>query len=423
MNIAEMLFSRKNKQKKIVKAGDIIEARIDGVALLYPFNRVQEALIEYGVKDGLSKIWDRDKVYYFQDHYQPPPNTLVAEQNRIGREIAHKLKFKYFYDTVCGVGHQQMMDFGFVRPGELIIGIDSHAVIYGALNAGGTGIGETDAAYALTFGELWFQVPHSIKIVLNGSARNYPFSKDIILYLAGEYGDDFAQYKSLEFTGTVAQEMNLSDRMCLSDHTIEVGGKFGFFEADEKTIEYVKKKTEKPFEIVEPDKNAEYERIIEVDVDNLDFYVAKPHHFGNVVPISEVVGQHIDQAVIGSCANGRFEDIEIAAKILKGKKIAPHVRFLISPASWEIYRQCMHHGLIDILLDAGAQFLEPGCGVCQPMKGVLTKGEVAITSTTRNYQGRYGSTEAYLFLAGPATVAASSLTGCITNPKEALDEL
>ena len=423
MNMAEVLFSRKNKENKSVQAGDIIEAIIDGVMLCIPFSRVQEVLIEYGITNGLSRIWDREKVYYFQDHYQPPPNSQVAEQNRIGREIARKLNFKYFYDTVCGIGHQQMLDLGFVRPGELIVGIDSHSIVYGALNAGGTGIGETDVAYALTFGELWFQVPQSIKIILNGRARNYPFSKDIILYIAGRYGDDFAQYKSLEFTGAVAQEMNLSDRMCLSAHAVEVGAKFGFFQADQKTIDYVKSKSDNPFEIIEPEKDAQYEQIIEVDVDNMDFYIAKPHHFGNTVPVNEVAGTHIDQAVIGSCANGRLEDIEIAARIVEGKKIAPHVRFLISPASWDIYRKCMNLGLITTLLDAGVQFLEPGCGVCQPMKGVLSKNEVAITSTTRNYQGRFGNTEAYIYLAGPATVAASALAGRITNPKEVLNEL
>jgi 3-isopropylmalate/(R)-2-methylmalate dehydratase large subunit len=273
-------------------------------------------------------------------------------------------------------------------------------------------------AYALLFGELWFQVPGSIKIELEGRARPYPFAKDILLYLASLYGDDFAQYRSLEFTGSVVDAMTLSDRMCLADHAVEVGAKFGLFKADEKVMEYVKARTSRPFEAVEADSDAVYERIISINTDSLGFYAAKPHSFGNVCPVQDVIGTKIDQAVIGSCANGRFEDIAAAARILKGKKVASHTRFLIQPASWAVYRQCLEEGLISQLLDAGVQFLTPGCGVCQPVLGCLSAGEVCITAGTRNYKGRLGSPDADIYLAGPGTVAASSLAGEIVDPGE-----
>jgi 3-isopropylmalate/(R)-2-methylmalate dehydratase large subunit len=422
MTMAERLFSRKNKNDSPVRAGDFIDARIDGAMLCLAFEAVQHQMAEWGMPGGLPRVWDKEKVYYFMDHFQPAPNEKIAEQNRTGRLAALRLGLKYFYESLPGIGHQVMCDMGHVRPGELIPGNDSHAVIYGALNAGGTGLGETDMAYALTFGELWFQVPESIKIELKGKARNYPFGKDIVLYLAGVYGDDFAQYRSIEFTGSAADGMSLSDRMCLSDHAVEVGAKFGFFRADSKTLDYVKAKTDRPFETLEADPDAVYERVIEVDVDSLDFQIAKPHQFGDVVPAGEAAGIKIDQAVIGSCANGRFEDIQIAAKILKGNKLPRHVRFLIQPASWTVYRQCLDANIIPDILDAGARLLEPGCGICQPMKGYLSQGEVCITTGTRNYKGRLGSTGAFVYLAGPATVAASALAGEIVSPREVLND-
>lgn len=422
MTMVEKVFSRKNVAGVPVKVGEIVDATLDGAMLCLPFDRVHWHMVDAGMPEGLPRVWDTEKVYYIMDHFQPAPNLSIARRNEVGRESARRLKLKYFYDSVPGVGHQCMCDFGHVRPGELIPGIDSHSTLYGALNACGTGIGEADMAYALVFGELWFQVPRTIKIELVGKSRDYPFAKDIALFLAGTYGDDFAQYRSLEFTGSVADGMTLADRMCLAAHAVELGAKFGLFRADGRVIEYVKARTDRPFEILEADPDAEYEQVIQVDVDDMDFYVARPHSFGHAVPVHDVEGVRIDQAIIGSCANGRFEDIEIAARILKRRKVAPHVRFLLQPASWHVYRKCLDAGLIGVILDAGAQFLEPGCGVCQPMKGCLSEGETCITSTTRNYKGRLGSADALVYLAGPATVAASAIAGRIASPREALNE-
>jgi 3-isopropylmalate/(R)-2-methylmalate dehydratase large subunit len=229
MTVVEKLFSRKNVQGGPVKAGDFVDARIDGIMVnLGGLGKMDQHVKRSGALDGLPRVWNFEKVYAMSDHFQPPPNLLVADRNKTQRILAKRLNLKYFYDTEPGICHQMMCDYGHVRPGELIIGTDSHAVLYGALNAGGTGMGEAESAYAMVFGELWFQVPPTIKITLNGKAPNYPVAKDVILYLAGQYGDDFAQYKAIEYTGRAAQELSIDGRMCLADHVVEVGGKFGF---------------------------------------------------------------------------------------------------------------------------------------------------------------------------------------------------
>jgi 3-isopropylmalate/(R)-2-methylmalate dehydratase large subunit len=420
LTMAEKIFSSKNISGKETRAGDLVTARIDGVVGVASFSAVHHNVVKAGMSQGLPRVWDIEKVYYIMDHFQPAQNSAIAEKNRVGREMARRLGLKYVYESVPTVGHQMICDKGFARPGELVIANDSHATIYGGFNAAGTGVGEAEMAYALVFGELWFQVPQSIQVLLRGKTRAYPFAKDILLYLAGTYGDDFAQYRSVEFAGEAADTMPLSDRLCLAAQSVDVGAKFGLFGVNAEVERHIRTVSNRPFEPVAADADARYERTIDVDVDSLDFYVAKPHRIGNVAKVDEVKNVRIDQAVIGACSNGRFDDINVAAKILKGKKIAPHVRFLIQPASWDVYRRCLSEGIIPTILDSGAYFLEPGCGCCQPMKGYLSADEVCITSTTRNYKGRIGSTEAQIYLGGPATVAASALAGEIINPKEVL---
>jgi 3-isopropylmalate/(R)-2-methylmalate dehydratase large subunit len=275
--------------------------------------------------------------------------------------------------------------------------------------------------YVLLFGELWFQVPQSIKVVLNGRQPDYPIAKDIILYLAGQYGDDFAGNMSMEYAGSLVPQLSIDSRMCLAAHGVEVGAKLAMFPFDEKTRAFLGSRTDKAYEQIAADPDAHYDREIELDVDTMPFVVAKPHQFGNVGPVDEVAGQPIQQAIIGSCANGRFEDVEIAARVLKGRKVAKGVRFIISPASQHVYLQCVKAGLVETLLEAGAQVVTPGCGVCQPKVAFLSDGEVCITSTTRNFKGRKGSMNAEIYLAGPLTVAAAALAGKIVNPHEVLD--
>jgi 3-isopropylmalate/(R)-2-methylmalate dehydratase large subunit len=287
----------------------------------------------------------------------------------------------------------------------------------GGVNCASTGIGEMELAYAATFGELWFRVPESLKIELNGKLPAWLCGKDIVLHIAGRYGEDAALYQSIEFTGEAAREMSMDSRFTLADHGIELGAKFALFECDDKTREVLGRGDD--LEPVSADTDAVYAATIAVDVSSLAPQIAAPHSFENNQPIAEAAGVEIQQATIGSCANGRFEDIAMAAQILKGRKVSRGVRLLVSPASWDIYRQCADAGLPQILIEAGAQFLNPGCGVCT--KGAyLAPGETCITATTRNYQGRMGSPTARIYLASPATVAWSAVCGKIADPRDVL---
>ena len=417
--MAEKLFSRHNLTGKPVSAGDILEARITGAMVHYHANEPMHDLArEAGFQDGIPRVWDRERVFVLLDHHQPTLSQKQADENALIRREVERLGIHCFHDSEPGIAHQMMADYGLMRPGELVVGNDSHTISYGAVNCGGIGITRADMLYVLLFGELWFQVPQSIRVVLNGRQPNYPIAKDIMLYLAGQYGDDFAGNMSIEYSGSLVPQLSIDSRMCLSAHGVEVGAKLAMFGCDEATRAFLSARTDKAYEPIASDPGAHYEKEIVLDVDTMPFVVAKPHQFGNVAPVEEVAGQRIQQAMIGSCANGRFEDIEIAARVLKGRKVAKGVRFIISPASQQVYLRCVKAGLVETLLEAGAQVVTPGCGVCQPKVGFLSDGEVCITSTTRNFKGRKGSMSAEIYLAGPLTVAASALAGEIVNPKE-----
>jgi 3-isopropylmalate/(R)-2-methylmalate dehydratase large subunit len=420
--IAEKIFSRKALSGEPVKAGQMIEAEVDGL-MIGGLRLLDEHVEGAGMTGGLPRLWDPEKVYVMIEHWQPPGDIHLATRNKETREAARRLGVKYFHDATPGIHHQMMFDFGYVRPGELVLGTDSHTTFYGAINAAGTGIGEAEIAYAAVFGELWFQVPPTVKVVLNGSLRRYPFAKDIAMWLAAEYGDDFAQYKAIEFTGPIADAMSIDSRIVLADQSVEMGAKFGLFAADEKTLQYVTGRTQKAFQVANPDPDAEYERVIEVDVDDIPVWVAKPHWFKNGAPITEVAGTKIDQAIVGTCAGGRFEDISFVARMLRGRKVAPGVRFLVSPASYAVMKQCAEAGIIQDILDAGGQFLHPGCGVCQAHTGFLVDGEVNISTATRNHKGRMGTVNSFVYLAGPAAVTDSAIAGEIVDPTEVLNEI
>jgi len=422
--IAEKLFSRHNLAGISVQAGDILEARIDGAMVHYHANEpMHDLALQAGFKDGLPRVWDRDRVFVLLDHHQPTLSQKQADENALIRREVDRLGIRCFHDSEPGIAHQMMADYGLMRPGELVVGNDSHTISYGALNCGGLGITRADMLYVLLFGELWFQVPRSLKIVLNGRPRNYPIAKDIILHLAGLYGDDFAQGMSIEFAGSLVPELNMDGRQCLATHGVEVAAKMAVFPVDGKTKEYLRTRTDKPYEPVAADADAVYEREIVLDVDEMPFAIAKPHNFGNYSPVGEVSGTKIDQALIGSCSNGRFEDIEIAARMLKGRKVAKGVRFVLSPSSQQVYLECLKAGLIQQLIESGAQVVTPGCGICQPKVGYVSAGEVCITATTRNFRGRKGSLDAELYLGGPLTVTAAAVAGHIVDPREVFDEL
>lgn len=421
--IAEKILSRHNLEGSPVRAGDFLGARIDGAMCHYQFMDIHRLAVEAGFEDGFPRVWDTERVYLLVDHHQPALAQSYADENVLIRREAKKLGIKYFHDAEPGIAHQMMPDYGYVRPGELVVGNDSHTIAYGALNAGSTGITRADMMHVLLFGELWFQVPRTIKVILNGRQPNYPIAKDIILQLAGLYGDDFAQGMAIEFAGSLVPELSIDSRMCLATHGVEVAAKMAFFPCDGKTREYLRTRTDKPYEPVAADADATYEREIVLEVDDMPFVVAKPHNFGNVSPVGDVSGIKIDQALIGSCSNGRFEDIEIAARMLKGRKVAKGVRFVLSASSQQVYLECMKAGLIQQLIESGAQVVTPGCGICQPKVGYVSAGEVCITATTRNFRGRKGSLDAELYLGGPLTVTAAAIAGKIVDPREVFGEL
>lgn len=417
--MAEKLLTRRNLAGEPAHAGDFVEARIDGAMVHYHASEpMLDMAREAGFKDGLPRVWDPSKVYVLLDHHQPALSQKLADENAVIRREVERLGIEVFHDAEPGIAHQMMLDYGLVRPGELVVGNDSHTLGYGCVNAGATGITRADMFYALLYGELWFQVPESIRIVLEGRQPGYPISKDIVLAIAGEHGEDVAQGMAIEYSGSLVPQLSMDSRMCLSTHGVELGAKFALFGEDEATRAFLKTRTRKAYEGLEADPGARYAKEIRLDVDRMPFMVAKPHQFGNVGPVEEVKGTRIHQAQIGSCANGRFEDIEIAARMLAGRKVAKGVRFIISPASQQVYLQCLKAGLIEKLIEAGAQVITPGCGICQPRVGFLSDGEVCITATTRNFRGRKGSTKAEIYLGGPLTVTAAAVAGEIVDPKQ-----
>jgi 3-isopropylmalate/(R)-2-methylmalate dehydratase large subunit len=375
------------------------------------------------MKDGLPRVFDKSKIYMMVEHHQPAKNLKVAQRGVNLRRAAERYGIEHFHDTSCGICHQMMVDNAYALPGQLVVGTDSHTIMYGALNCASTGYGETEAGYAMTFGKLWFQVPESIRVELTGVAPDWPCGKDIMLYLAGRYGLDFGLYKSIEFVGPGVKTLTMDSRFSMSDHGVEVGAKFALFEYDETTRGFLDGRSKQPFEPVKSDPDARFCQEIKLDLSTIVPQIAAPHSFGNNQPIADASGVRIDQACVGSCANGRFEDIEMTARILKGRKVAKGVRLLVAPSSWEIYRKCLAAGLPEIILDAGAQFLNPGCGVCGATGAHMAPGEVCITATTRNHQGRMGSKEASIYLGNPATVAWSAVKGVISDPREILSEI
>lgn len=419
--MVEHLFSRNNLSGETAAAGDIVTARLDGAMCDYKFGTVNQHAVKAGFPEGVPSVWDPDRVFILGDHHQPPPSQKLADNNLEVRRHVERLGIRTFRDAEPGISHQMMIDHGLVSPGGLVVANDSHAIAYGALNAAGTGISGVEMVYALMFGELWFQVPETIRISIEGAVPDYPIAKDIILFLAGKYGDDFANGFALEFDGDAVPHLGMDGRLCLSAHGVEVGAKFALFPYDAVTEQALGAKPRGKVEPLAADRGASYARHITVDLDAMPFVVARPHQFGNVVPVAETWDVRIDQAQIGSCANGRVEDIEVAARLLQGRKVAPGVRFVVSPASQTVYLECLRKGYIETLVEAGCQVVTPGCGICQPMVGHLAAGEVCITSTTRNYRGRKGSPDAEIYLAGPLTVAAAALAGRIIDPRELLD--
>jgi 3-isopropylmalate/(R)-2-methylmalate dehydratase large subunit len=417
MTMAEKILARASEREK-VQPGEFVTAKIDR---LMGHDLTFYVGSEIMAQNGYHKVWDPDKIVAIIDHAVPAPNVRYAEAHRKMREHAKNLGIKNFYEAGIGVCHQLMAEKGHALPGTLIVGGDSHTTTYGALGVASTGIGHSELAYAMVKGSLWFMVPETIRFVLTGRLPKGTSAKDIILNLAGKYTAEVAQYKAVEFTGPLASDLSISQRMTISNMGVEIGAKFAFFEADDKTIGYLKVRTDQPVETFGPDPDACYSAVYEMDVSSLEPQVAFPHNVDNVKPVSEVAEIQVNQAFIGSCTNARGEDLEAAAAILKGRKVHPGTRLLVIPASQEVAIQAARSGVLQTLLEAGAMMGPPGCGPCGGGHlGILAPGEIAISSTNRNFKGRMGSPESFVYLASPETVAASAIEGKIADPRKYL---
>ncbi len=414
--IAEKIFSA--HAGKDVKAGDLIIAKIDA---LMGQDGTSPLAIKVFEELGGKKVVNAEKVLLVMDHSVPPPNEGVANLHKLMKEFAEKYgtQLTEFGEGVC---HQVFMERGLATPGSLIIGADSHTCTYGVLNCFSTGVGSSELAAAMYTGKLWFKVPSTVKIILNGKLQKGVVSKDVILFLAGYFKADGLTYKAIEFDGEIIKALSIDGRATITNMVVEMGAKAGIMPFDEKTKEFFNSIGYPQEKSIEADPDAEYEAIYEFDLSNLEPQVALPHTVDNVFPISQIDKIKIHQAFIGTCTNGRLEDLRLAASILKGRKVSKDVKMIITPASKKIFIQAMKEGLIDIFLEAGAVVTNPGCGPCVGThQGIPADGENIISTANRNFKGRMGNNKAFIHLASPLTVAASAIRGEITDPREFLE--
>jgi len=412
--LAEKILARASG-KEVVRPGEYVMANIDLAMAHDSMGPVDEILTRAGVQ----RLWDSDRVVCLLDHWNPPSTVRDAEIHKRVRSAVKKYNIRHFYGQNAGICHQVLLEKGHILPGILIVGADSHTLTYGAFGAAAAGIGHSEMAYVLTTGKLWFKVPETIKFRILGTLPQRVSSKDVILSIAGKYSVDVAQYRAVEFDGATCKQMTLSSRMTMSNMAAEIGAKFAFFEPDEQVEFYLKGRTKEAFSLIKPDRDAFYEKVYEEEISGLEPQVAFPFSVDNVRPISKVGSIKIDQAVLGSCTNGRLEDLKMAVEVMGGKKVHPDVRMLVIPASAEVYQDAIREGIISRLLESGAILCNPGCGPCMGAHmGLLASGEVCISSTNRNFRGRMGSPDSALYLASPATVAASAVAGRITDPRD-----
>jgi 3-isopropylmalate/(R)-2-methylmalate dehydratase large subunit len=414
LTMAEKILSK--KAGKTVKAEEFVVADID---FIMAHDGTAPLAIERFSELGVDKVFDSSKILLVIDHTSPSPSDKVSNIHEMMRNFARKNKC-HFRDVGYGVCHQILLE-EFVEPWMLILGADSHTCTHGALGAFATGMGSTDIAIGMAYGSTWLKVPETIKIEVNGKL-NWPLtSKDLMLYLIGKLGADGATYMAMEFLGECIEEMSVESRFTLTNMAVEAGAKVGFCAVDKKAQQFLFEEKGKTFPSIEPDSNANYADEIIIDAREIDFMVAAPHTVDNVKNIAEVQNVELDQIFIGTCTNGRFEDLLTAARILKGRKVNPNVRLIVQPASRRVYMKALKAGIIETLLDAGAVLNPPGCGPCVGRHlGLLGDGEVCLSTQNRNFKGRMGNPKAEIYLASPAVAAASAVTGKITNPKELL---
>ena len=403
-----------------VTAGQLVEAKLDVVMA----NDITGPMAVPVFRQMADKVFDKNKVVLVPDHFTPNKDIKSAENSKSIREFAKDQGLTHYYEIgQMGIEHALLPEKGITVAGECIIGADSHTCTYGALGAFSTGVGTTDIATGMATGELWFKVPSAIQFVLTGKPGKYVSGKDIILHIIGKIGVDGALYKSMEFVGDGLSELSMDDRFTMANMAIEAGAMNGIFLVDEKAEAYMKEHSEKPYTIYTPDADAAYDEIIEIHLSEVRPTVAFPHLPGNSHTIDEIEAMEpikIDQVVIGSCTNGRMEDMRRAAKILKGHKVHPDVRVIVIPGTQAIYKECLKEGIAEIFVDAGCAFSTPSCGPCMGgHMGVLAAGEKCVSTTNRNFVGRMGHVDSLIYLASPETAAASAIKGYIANPEKA----
>ncbi len=412
---AEKILSLKSGQD--ARAGDIVTVKPDFVMS----HDNSAAIIKNFEKIGIERVAIPDRIVIILDHVVPASTVEYAENHKLIRNFVRQQGIEHFYDINTGICHQVFCEEGFALPSTLSLGADSHTTTYGALGAFSAGIGRTEVAALWATGEIWLRVPETIKIVIKGKLPEGVYAKDVVLHIISTVGADGATYKAVEFTGEVVENFSVASRMVLANMAAEMGAKAGYVPPDDVTLEYLKGRAKKEFELIKSDPDASFEKVLEFDVSGLVPQVAAPHTVDNVKPIQEVEGLEIHQALIGTCTNGRVEDLEVAARILKGRRVHPGVRLLVFPASWKVYIEALKRGILQQLVEAGAVIMNPGCGPCLGAhQGILASGERVISSSNRNFRGRMGSKEAEIYLASPATVAASALEGKITDPRKYL---
>lgn len=400
-----------------VTAGQLIEAKLD---LVLGNDVTSPVAINEMAKKGFKDVFSTDKIALVMDHFTPNKDIKSAENVKQVRLFAKEKEIKNFFDVgKMGIEHALLPESGLVISGDAVIGADSHTCTYGALGAFSTGVGSTDMAAGMISGKAWFKVPSAIKVVLKGTLPEFVSGKDVILHLIGKIGVDGARYRSLEFTGDGVGALSMDDRFCIANMAIECGAKNGIFPVDDKTLKYISGRTDRQPRIFEADEDAEYDETIEIDLNNLKPTVAFPHLPENTHTVDEIEKIDIDQVVIGSCTNGRIEDMRAAASVLKGRKVKDGVRVIVIPATQKVYLQCIKEGLTEIFVEAGAVVSTPTCGPCLGgHMGILAKGERAVSTTNRNFVGRMGHPESEVYLASPFVAAASAVTGYICSPSQ-----
>ncbi len=416
MHAIEKIFAR-HSGKSQVSPGEIVTAKVDFAEINDLYLQTVYSFYEMGGE----KVWDREKCAFVFDHYAPTPDVKSADNHRQMREFARKNQLKYHFDTNCGVCHQVMPEAGLIRPGMIVVATDSHTTTHGAFGAMGTGCGATDMATILMTGELWFRIPEIIEVRLEGETKKGVYPKDVILAVLGKIRADGAVYKAIDFTGSYVDQLNVAGRMVICNMAVEMGAKTAYMQPNQAVLDYVGARAAGPWEVETTDPGYRYEESYVFDVSSLEPQLACPDSVENVHPLTEVTAGgpvKLDQGYIGSCTGGREEDIAAAASILRGRHIPEYTRLVVVPASREVMLSCMEKGYIQDLMEAGATITTPGCGACLGAhEGILAPGEVCISSTNRNFPGRMGSTEARIYLASPAAVAASILNGRITDPR------